>query len=226
MQYRWLGQGGFFFAFHDGPLVLIDPYLSNSVPKQRKMPVDPEWFSLTPDIILCTHNHLDHTDPESLQPFLSRQKPITVLAPKNAWNTLRALPYPQHNYVEFNAGREWSENGLHIRAVPAAHSDESAIGAVFTYEENATYITGDTLYDERIISAVSQPIDGLFICINGTGNNMNFVDAARFSQKINPRYTVPMHFGMFDTIDPQSFAHLCPQTKIPVLGKEFNDESY
>ena len=53
-----------------------------------------------------------------------------------------------------------------------------------------------------IFQDIPEEIEVLFLPVNGTGNNMNMRDAERFSRRVNPKKTIPIHFGMFDDIDP------------------------
>ena len=67
MKCIWLGQAGFLFR-KDGFKIMVDPYLSNSVerinPKNyRRVPVNESFFEIKPDVMIFTHNHLDHYDP-------------------------------------------------------------------------------------------------------------------------------------------------------------------
>ena len=95
MKITWLGQAGLLFET-DRHTVMIDPYLSDSVgavyPKNhRRVPVDPEVWGITPDIMVFTHNHLDHYDPETVSRFLTTQTQITVLSPVSVWNEVRKI---------------------------------------------------------------------------------------------------------------------------------------
>ena len=67
------------------------------------------------------------------------------------------------------------------------------------------YITGDTLYSLKILGQLPQQIDWIFLPINGAGNNMNMTDAARFTCDCGAKTAVPIHWGMFDELDPQEF---------------------
>ena len=51
-----------------------------------------------------------------------------------------------------------------------------------------------------------QQIDVVFLPVNGVGNNMNMVDAKRFCEMTGARRAVPMHCGLFDSIDMNEFA--------------------
>lgn len=202
MKITWLGQGGLLLETPEAT-VLIDPYLSDSVKEiqphfWRRVPVKEELLKLQPDLIVLTHDHLDHTDPDTLKHYLSEDRGVCVLASQNAWKHVRSLfPAVRNNYVQFNRGTQWSQNGLCFQAVSAEHSDEHAIGVVIRGEGKCLYVTGDTLYHPRILQELPSHITCVFLPINGVGNNMNPRDAARFCREIGAP-AVPMHCGLFD----------------------------
>ena len=75
MKITWLGQAGLLFE-SNGIKLIADPYLSDSVEKInpqnfRRVPVKEELFGEDIDIIVITHNHLDHLDPKTLERFLN-----------------------------------------------------------------------------------------------------------------------------------------------------------
>ena len=221
MNVIWLGQAGLLFDF-DGVKVMVDPYLSNSVVKvnpknYRRQPIDARFFDVRPDVLLLTHDHLDHTDPETLEVLLKNHDGITVLASGNAWQTARKFG-GENNYVQFDRGTQWTEKGVVFEAVHAEHSDSRAIGAFITYGGKTYYITGDTLYNKTVLTDIDRPVDVLFLPINGVGNNMNMTDAARFAAAVNAEKVVPLHFGMFDALDPTDFAS--DRRVIPTIYKE------
>ena len=209
MKITWLGQAG--LLFDSGKIkMMVDPYLSDSVGKVqpqncRRVPVDKRFFDVEPDVMIFTHDHLDHYDPETAEEFLKKgRKPMTVLCPTSVWQKARQMG-GGHNYVEFNRHTEWSEQGICFRAVMATHSDPFAIGVVIEETESGKtyYITGDTLYNREIFSDLPSDIDVVFLPINGVGNNMNATDGARFAKMCGARLAVPYHVGMFDekTVD-------------------------
>ena len=91
-------------------------------------------------------------------------------------------------------------------AVYANHSDSCAIGVLITAEGKTYYVTGDTLYDERILNALPQNIYAVFLPVNGVGNNMNMTDAKRFCECIGA-LAVPLHCGLFDEKDMNDFEY-------------------
>ena len=208
MKITFLGQAGLLFDL-DGVKVMIDTYLSNSVEKvepknYRRQPIDESCFDVKSDILILTHNHLDHTDPETLEKLFSKHNGICVLASGNAWQTVRKFG-GNNNYVMFNRGTVWTEKGIRFEAIHAEHSDDRAIGVIISYGGSNYYITGDTLYNKKVINDINLPIDAVFLPINGAGNNMNMTDAARFAEIIKAKVAVPVHFGMFDNLNPEDF---------------------
>lgn len=205
MKITWLGQAGLLFE-SEKCTILIDPYLSDSVAKvqpknYRRVPVDPSFFEKRPDVLIFTHDHLDHFDPETAPKFLERFEGITVLAPTSAWNKARAVG-GNHNFVEFNRHTEWTEYGIRFTAVKAAHSDPYAIGVLIEDGTKTYYVTGDTLYNTEIFADLPEHIDVVFLPVNGVGNNMNETDAGRFVKRIGAVKAVPIHVGMFDEKSP------------------------
>ena len=223
MKITWLGQAG--LLFDNGKVkIMVDPYLSNSVEKveplnYRRVPVKEEFLSVTPDVMIFTHDHLDHYDPETAPIFLERkEKRMTVLSPSSVWQKARA--FKSHNNVLFNRGTSWTEYGFRFTAVKAEHSDVHAIGVLIEELDTAKifYVTGDTLYNEAIFADLPENVDIIFLPINGVGNNMNMADAARFAKNTGARFVVPIHFGMFDELSPEEFN--LPNAVIPQIYQE------
>lgn len=209
MKVTWLGQAGLLFEVKN-KTILIDPYLSDSVaainPQHtRRVPVEETFLDLTPDIIILTHDHADHTDMETLRHYLTGEGQVVVLASKNAWNHVRQLK-GKHNYIMFNRHTEWTQDDITIKAVKAEHSDEFSIGIILEAEDKIYYITGDTLYNTDIFEDLPSKIDYVFLPVNGYGNNMNMIQAKKFCEKIDAT-AIPIHCGMFDDINGRDFEY-------------------
>jgi len=211
MKITWLGQAGLLFE-KNGKTVMIDPYLSNSVVKVnplnfRRVPVEEKFFDMTPDVMIFTHDHLDHYDPETAPRFFAKtDKQMLVLCPASVWQKARTHG-GGHNYVQFDRLTEWTAYGMRFSAVHAEHSDPHAIGAIIEDLDTGEtyYVTGDTLYNKRIFADLPSDIDVIFLPVNGIGNNMNEVDAVRFFKASGAKVAVPLHVGMFDEKTPDLF---------------------
>lgn len=217
----WLGQAGLLFEF-DNCTVMVDPYLSDSVkelePKNyRRVPVDESFFDIKPDILVFTHNHLDHYDPETAKRFVNASYAVTVLSPRSVWENVRKNG-GDNNYVIFDTDTEWTEKGIRFTAVKAVHSDPYAIGVIIDDGRKKYYVTGDTLYNPGIFPYIPKDIYAVFLPVNGAGNNMNMTDAARFAEAINPQKAVPIHIGLFDQKSPRNFMY--DKKVIPEIYKE------
>lgn len=221
MKITYLGQAGLLFE-KEGLKIMIDPYLSNSVEKVnpknfRRVPIDESFFDIRPDVLIFTHNHLDHYDPETVKRIIKEDSGITVLCPKSVWDEVRQFG-GNNNYVMFNRGTSWSENGIRYTAVKAEHSDLLAIGVVIYDGEKKYYVTGDTLYNEEIFGDIPSDIYALFLPVNGVGNNMNATDAADFAKRVSAERVVPIHIGMFDELTADDFQ--CENKIIAEIYKE------
>ncbi len=213
MKITWLGQAGLLLEAKD-ICIMIDPYLSDSVAKadprcSRRVPVDERFFDIIPDVMLFTHDHTDHYDPETAPRFFAKtDKRMTVLCPTSVWQKAR-LHGGGHNYVQFNRHTQWSEGSIRFTAVKAEHSDPFAIGVVIEelLENKTYYITGDTLYNTEIFSDLPKKIDVIFLPVNGVGNNMNMADGARFAEAAGAAVAVPYHCGLFDDLDLRRFPY-------------------
>ena len=222
MKVTWLGQGGFLFET-DKLKIIVDPYLSDSVKKIqphnfRRVPVEESFLKIKPNVIVLTHNHIDHTDPETLCHYLSKDTSVTVLASHNAWQIVRnEFGGIENNYVSFNVGTTWTEGDVIFKAVYAEHSDEKAIGVIISYNGKNYYVTGDTLYNEKVFASINDKIDYVFMAVNGKGNNMNFDDGVKFAKRLNAK-AIPVHCGLFDNLDVNEFNY--ENKVIPEFFKE------
>lgn len=122
MKVTHLGQAGLLFE-KDGIRIMIDPYLSNSIEKvnpksRRKIPVDERFFDIQPDIMIFTHSHLDHYDPETVCRFVNEKTNVIVLAPSSVWGEVRKYG-GSNNYVLFDSHTEWSTHGMTFVSVKA-----------------------------------------------------------------------------------------------------------
>ncbi len=223
MKVTWLGQAGLLFET-DGMKIVVDPYLSNYCFKtnpasDRRMPVDEKFLDLDVDVYAVTHDHIDHLDPETMPHYLNKDKSVVFLGPVSAWNIARKSG-GNNNYVMFNRHTTWTQDKITFTAVKAEHSDLNAIGIIIDDGSKKYYVTGDTLYNEEVFADLPDDIYAVFLPINGKGNNMNMTDAAKFAKRVNAKVVVPLHWGLFDSLNPDEF--ICKNKVIPEIYKEIN----
>ena len=202
---RWIGQGGYILT--DGETeICIDPYLSDAVnrvanrPRILKAPFMPEEFKS--DIVICTHNHIDHIDIDAI-PYMKKES-MLFLAPDDAKNTL--LDCGVINYKTFNEGTRVKSGDFEIEAVFAEHT-VPAVGVIIKHNGITMYFSGDTEYNEKLEELKKLNIDVMFVCINGKLGNMNVDEAVRLTKILEPKVGIPTHYGMFEsnTEDPVKY---------------------
>ena len=202
---KWIGQSG--YILFDGNLeVCIDPYLSNVVDRIAKRgrmveaPFLPE--ELKSDVVICTHNHLDHVDIDAIP--LMKKENMLFLAPDDAKQTL--LECGVTNYKAFDKGTSVKIGDFELMAVFADHT-VPAVGVIVKHNGITMYFSGDTEYNEKLEEFKNYNIDIMFICINGKLGNMNVEEAVKLTKIINPKVGVPTHYGMFEsnTENPEKY---------------------
>ena len=223
---QWLGQGGFAFKSHAGPVLVVDPYLSDSAntdgtaARLVDIPVRPKDVRL--DYLFLTHDHVDHTDPHTAPAIAQNNPDAPIICPPSSCHHLTKLGVPLSQITTAMPGQSLEFPGFKAHVVAAEHSDDS-VGYVFEFANGGSetdtvsvYITGDTEYNDGLAAAVEDfGPEVLLVPINGRWGNMDAAQAAKLTAQIAPREVIPMHFGMFaeNTADPAEFlAHLAGAT--------------
>ena len=81
MIIRFLGQSGYVLKTGSSEII-IDPYLSDSVnrvagrPRLLPIPINPSGISC--NAVICTHDHLDHLDPDTVSLIGDEQLFVTT----------------------------------------------------------------------------------------------------------------------------------------------------
>lgn len=202
---KWIGQSGYILS--DGKTeVCIDPYLSNVVDRianrgrMVQAPFLPE--ELKSDVVVCTHNHLDHVDIDAIP--LMKKENMLFLAPVDAKQTL--LECGVVHYKPFDEGTTVTVGDFELSAVFADHS-APAVGVIVQHNGLTMYFSGDTEYNKKLEDLKEHNIDIMFICINGKLGNMSADEAIKLTNIIQPKVGVPTHYGMFEsnTEDPKKY---------------------
>ncbi|MCK4307815.1 MBL fold metallo-hydrolase [candidate division WOR-3 bacterium] len=203
----WLGQGGFIFKTFRDKIIFVDPYLSDSVEKKdglkRMVGISIKPEEVAADFLLCTHDHLDHTDPETLYRI---DKVKIFIGPSSVVKHYKQLGISAEKIIEINQMKEKIWGDVKIFTAFARHTEDS-VGYIFNFNGITVYITGDTEYDEKLKEVSKFKPDIMLVCINGKWGNMNYKEAALLTKNIDPKLVIPMHYGMFkeNTANPKDF---------------------
>lgn len=196
MKIRFLGQSGYILKSGNTEII-IDPYLSDSVnrvagrPRTLPIPINPK--DIICDAVICTHNHLDHLDPDTVMEINENQFYITT---NEGVAELKKLG--RENAAALNVGDSIKVGDFQITAVFADHTVE-AFGLIVKAENKTLYFSGDTLYNEKLFQISEYAPDITFICINGRLGNMNVDEALVTAKKIGAKINIPNHYDMFES---------------------------
>jgi L-ascorbate metabolism protein UlaG (beta-lactamase superfamily) len=208
----WLGQSGFLLK-RDGRHLLVDPYLSDSLTtkyaetetphvRMTRRVVAPERLDFV-DVVLSTHGHTDHLDPETL-PHVGG----TLVAPTGiaALARERAGREP----VTLSEGESVEVAGFEIAAVPARHPGDHCVGYVV---DGRIYHAGDT----EAIEPPARGVELALVPVNGKLGNLDGVEAARLAHAMGAHLAVPMHYEQFElnTASPEPFRRECERLGQP-----------
>jgi L-ascorbate metabolism protein UlaG (beta-lactamase superfamily) len=230
----WTGQEGFVFK-SGGQIIYIDPYLStyaetitrgkpNEHVRIKPAPMKPEEVNHA-DIVLCTHDHADHIDPEGIPIIAAASPGAHFVVPECARETMRDFGIEDERIHTMKGDDELRLKKIHIHAVPAKHEEFDKhpqkgypyLGYVIKIDGISLFHAGDTIgYPGQVERVKRHGIDLAFVPINGRDElrhkfdlegNFTCEEAVRFAIDINAGLTIPMHYDMFavNTADINEF---------------------
>ena len=110
MELWWLGQSGFRLRDPDGgPVVFVDPFISEHKDRTWQAPIGPEALAQA-DLVLCTHEHIDHFDRPALQAANALPgASFELVVPEPIAGEALALGIPPERVIGVQPGRtyEW-----------------------------------------------------------------------------------------------------------------------
>ncbi len=238
--FNWIGGATFILTI--GNLnIAVDPVLCEKgtiqdyfwfKSKRIEPPVYTEKDFENIDLWLITHDHEDHLDSIGLSKISNSSKIIcnnnsSKILQKNEKNDLTILNWKQSKKLNIK------DYEIEIEAIPAIHGVNplSALlaGKVNGYyltiskgkEQIRIYITGDTVYKNKIINTLKNKEIDLLIPNMGAAKQGSWIMTLTLNSKmlknmifeLRPKIVIPVHYGTFE------------HYKEPVENiKELNDE--
>jgi len=187
------------FELNNSKTLLIDPYFSENklAPK----------YSGSPDLILITHEHFDHTDAANFD--------CLVLAPSTC---------KFKRMITVNIGDTFDFSDISIKVVKASlHNNiKYSSGYLIEYKGKKVYHAGDTYLDA--IEKIAK-VDIFMVPIGGT-YTMNIDEAVEALKIIEPDLAIPMHYNTFPIIkaDPKEFQKKAENSGFKVKIMDFGEE--
>lgn len=221
LSIQYLGQEG--FRFTDGQKTLvIDPYLSYSVDR-----IDPSYWTrnyappVQPtelrdvDLVLCSHDHLDHADPESLTAIAHASPRCRFGGPRATVKIFSDIGIAPARIIELDTRTPFDWEGVTIESIPAAHETYEVdgdghhrfVGFLLRWNGITLYHAGDTVATPELSERLErEQIDIGFLPVNGADEarrkrnvvgNMDVAAAATFAAEHDFGLLVPMHYDLY-----------------------------
>lgn len=151
------------------------------------------------DIILITHSHRDHLDPESIARI--RQANTIIIGPRSCRKELEALEASQ--LILMAAGEEQEVLGIPIQAVAAYNikkrryhpKEKGFLGYILTTNGIRIYHAGDT---ERIPEMKTFSCDIALTPLGQTYTMNSVKEATQAVLDVKARAAIPIHYGMYE----------------------------
>lgn len=243
-----IGQCGVFLKYAE-KVILIDPVLEPICNSDgtRRTHFDPPFSAeddFCVDAVFCTHNHLDHFQPDTICKLAVSHPKLRFFVPAGILDEISELIAPFSNRV---VGLRQDQHlslfsDISVTTVAVPHDvyrtdtlgNEKALGYAFHCGDAIIFHCGDAVATKRLVEEVRAigPVQLAFLPINGRDwvresrniiGNMTPREAALFAQEIQCQTVIPTHYDMMcgNEEDPLVFAHymeqICPNQAWHIL---------
>ncbi len=217
----WLGQSTFLLR-GSGASVLVDPYLSPRPDRLVPPPFAPA-DARGLDLVLITHDHLDHLDDDALPGIADASPAARFVVPEPVVSRLTDLGIAADRVVPAQPGRPIELDGVSVHPVPACHGIDPSDAYTFGLELSGglyrylgyvvdlggarVYHAGDTVHYAGIEEAVAAlapdlallPINGRSVGREALGmvGNLGEEEAVALAAAVGADVLVPIHYDMF-----------------------------
>ncbi|MDQ3856801.1 MAG: MBL fold metallo-hydrolase [Chloroflexota bacterium] len=217
----WLGQASVLLK-GAGATVYVDPYFSQ-LPERLVPPPFPPEEAPAADLVLVTHDHIDHLDDATL-PGLARSSPSArFVVPEPLVSRLAGLGIEPERVVGARVDEPLELDGVTVTPVAAMHDFSSPpatydfglddegrhtyVGYLLDFGGARVYHSGDTVVYDGLVERLREvdvhvgllPINGrsYFRERQDIAGNMDEREAADLAAAAGFRLLVPIHYDMF-----------------------------
>ncbi len=141
------------------------------------------------NVLLLTHEHPDHTDPEAPKVILQKSAPV-ILTNMGVQKVLRENGIVGEVLAR---GEEREVQGTKIRAVACDHGH---IADHFPAVENVGFLIGGRLFHPGDCVAPSEAVRAEILAAPVVAPWMAVREGLEFVKKVKPKYAIPIHDAM------------------------------
>jgi L-ascorbate 6-phosphate lactonase len=217
-----------------GGVIYVDPYLTDSdgaggsLPRTFPPPLSPAEVT-NAAVVLLTHVHIDHTDPDTVLPLSGASPEARFVASFTSSDALVEAGLDEDRIFVPEVGEPVEVAGARVTALPSSHTELEHdpgrgypyLGYVIEWNGVTVYHAGDTVvYDGLIETLSAWDIDIAFVPINGRDyfrtergivGNADLRETAELTETLDIGLIVPTHYDLIEgnTVDPGHFvSHL------------------
>jgi L-ascorbate metabolism protein UlaG (beta-lactamase superfamily) len=237
VRLTWIGQAGFLLRT-PGTRLAVDPFLSDHPDRRFPAPVGVGDLAGT-ELVLATHQHLDHLDAPALRALLERDDQARVVLPAPAVPDAAEAGLPPGRLVGARPGEPVTAGDVTVHPVPALHGVHTTdayahglpvdgdqvryLGYVLETPDGRVYHAGDTLrWDGQAELLRRHRVDVALLPINGRDEereardivgNLDAGEALALARDAAVGTAVPMHYDLMDGNlgDVEEFLRLAPE---------------
>jgi L-ascorbate metabolism protein UlaG (beta-lactamase superfamily) len=217
----WLGQAGFLYRA-SGVTALLDPFLAPHEGRRFETMLLPDTATGI-DVILCSHEHIDHFDARSIPALAAASPGARIVVPRPIVSMVTELGIAEDRVIGTQPGEKVEIEGVWIHPVPARHGVEiddaytfgtelsdglvRYLGFVLESDGVRLYHAGDTiLYDGMAAGLRDIGVDVAMLPINGRDSyresaglvgNLDERESAFLTREMGAETLIPMHYELF-----------------------------
>ena len=180
--------------------ISINCHSSIKINGEKVIYVDPykiKGINNDADLIFITHEHYDHYSIEDINKV--KKNNTRFIVPKSMKNRLIIDGISESDIISVDVKNKYNIDDIEFETIPAYNINKNFhpknnnwVGYIININNIKYYIAGDTDMTEE---AINVKCDIAFIPIGGT-YTMDYKEAATLTNKIKPKYAIPIHYGL------------------------------